>query len=385
MESYFAPSDRTSSGDIRKTHALISELPYIREIFDSVPHVMALLNRNRQIVYANVALKKMMGTDTLEALLGLRPGEAIGCIHAGEEAGGCGTSKHCRFCGAVKTILKSQQTGKPEQSEVHLSLNLRNLNIALELDMTATPFVYKEEVFTIIALHDISSRKRRTMMERIFFHDIINKLGSLKGYLELLDEETQDPEKKHLTGIMRDLGDEVIEEIQSQHRIILAENRALPVKVEQVNVPVLIRSVAQHMQQHPSAYSRKVVFNCSDPDFYINTDRLLLKRVLINLIKNALEAIEDGRSVTISCVDSGYYCEISVHNPGYIPEEIQLQLFQRSFSTKGEDRGLGTYSVKLLTEEYLRGKVLFESDQKNGTFFKVFLNVKYPEGRPAGK
>ena len=51
------------------------------------------------------------------------------------------------------------------------------------------------------------------------------------------------------------------------------------------------------------------------------------------------------------------------------PREVQLQVFQRSFSTKGENRGLGTYSIRLLTERYLKGQVSFTSSPETGTIF----------------
>ncbi|MGK0289243.1 MAG: sensor histidine kinase regulating citrate/malate metabolism, partial [bacterium] len=68
------------------------------------------------------------------------------------------------------------------------------------------------------------------------------------------------------------------------------------------------------------------------------------------------------------------WIEFSVHNPAVISKDIQLQIFQRSFSTKGENRGLGTYSVKLLSEQYLNGKVRFSSEAGKGTTFYV----RYP-------
>jgi sensor histidine kinase regulating citrate/malate metabolism len=53
---------------------------------------------------------------------------------------------------------------------------------------------------------------------------------------------------------------------------------------------------------------------------------------------------------------------------------VQLQIFQRSFSTKGDrGRGVGTYSIKLLGEQYLQGATGFESDAANGTTFWLRL------------
>jgi sensor histidine kinase regulating citrate/malate metabolism len=52
-------------------------------------------------------------------------------------------------------------------------------------------------------------------------------------------------------------------------------------------------------------------------------------------------------------------------------EDIQLQIFNRSFSTKAADRGLGTYSMKILTEKYLKGKIYFTSKPETGTSFII--------------
>ncbi|NMC40146.1 MAG: ATP-binding protein, partial [Bacteroidales bacterium] len=80
-----------------------------------------------------------------------------------------------------------------------------------------------------------------------------------------------------------------------------------------------------------------------------------------------------GETVTISFRTAEDTIIFMVHNPGYIPRDIQLQIFKRSFSTKDPSRGLGTYSVKLLTEHYLKGKVSFCSDPVNGTIFSITL------------
>jgi signal transduction histidine kinase len=54
-----------------------------------------------------------------------------------------------------------------------------------------------------------------------------------------------------------------------------------------------------------------------------------------------------------------------------MPRDVQLQVFQRSFSTKGSGRGLGTYSMKLLSERYLQGRVTFDTSPAKGTTFRA--------------
>jgi len=90
---------------------------------------------------------------------------------------------------------------------------------------------------------------------------------------------------------------------------------------------------------------------------------------------NAAEATPDQGSVSIICQNKPGVVVFSIHNIGAIPDGIQLQIFQRSFSTKGNGRGLGTYSMKLFGENYLQGKVYFTSDEKEGTRFTIELPI----------
>jgi len=64
-----------------------------------------------------------------------------------------------------------------------------------------------------------------------------------------------------------------------------------------------------------------------------------------------------------------------------MPHNVQLQIFQRSFSTKAQTgRGIGTYSIKLLGEQYLGGKVEFTSREPDGTAFVLTLPKMRDEG-----
>ena len=97
------------------------------------------------------------------------------------------------------------------------------------------------------------------------------------------------------------------------------------------------------------------------------TDRVLLGRVLDNMLRNALEATLPGGTIRAGCHAAGDDVEFRVWNPGEMPRDAQLQVFQRSFSTKGNGRGLGTYSMKLLTGRYLGGTVSFHSSAAEGS------------------
>jgi signal transduction histidine kinase len=116
------------------------------------------------------------------------------------------------------------------------------------------------------------------------------------------------------------------------------------------------------------AKNKKIVLAPDCEDVRLHIDRTLLSRVIGNLVKNALEAESAGATVTLGCKKTGDGAAFTVHNPAQMPEDSRLQVFQRSFSTKGAGRGLGTYSIRLLTEKYLKGKVSFTTGPEGTAF-----------------
>ena len=71
--------------------------------------------------------------------------------------------------------------------------------------------------------------------------------------------------------------------------------------------------------------------------------------------------------------DDGEGVVFRVHNAVVIAAEVQENIFHRRFSTKGEARGVGTYSMLLLSERYLKGSVGFSSSEATGTTFFLRL------------
>jgi signal transduction histidine kinase len=99
------------------------------------------------------------------------------------------------------------------------------------------------------------------------------------------------------------------------------------------------------------------------------------------MVKNALEASEIGQVVTLSCRRAEAGVEFSVHNQSAMSKDVQLQVFQRSFSTKGGGRGLGAYGMKLLCEHYLHGSVRFASTPAAGTTFYARFPMVFDEAK----
>ncbi len=362
----FAPAERASEPDLQKSHDAVSSLPCITGVLDAIPMSVMFLNNRRQIVSANKATLRLAGAADPRAAMGKRPGEAVNCIHAYETEGGCGTTEFCKTCGAVKAILSSID-GKSDVQECRIMLKPDGK--ALDLRVWATPFDANGIPLTIFAAMDISDEKRRRALERIFFHDIMNTASGIKGFSELLKDATASDAQEYQSTIFT-LARMIVDEINSQRMLAAAENNELTLTPAVMSSLDALKNITNLYRTHEVAKGRTIAIDPQAVDVKFTTDQVLLLRVLGNMTKNALEASKPGETVTLGCALQMKQVQFWVHNPAKMPRDIQLQVFQRSFSTKGSGRGLGTYSIKLLTEQYMKGTASFVSGS-DGTIFRV--------------
>jgi len=371
LPTEFASAERDAADQIHEQVTLFMDAPpIVGDLVGNIPDILTVLNDKRQVVYANQVLLNYLGIDSQERIQGLRPGEILDCIHAVESDGGCGTTEFCKTCGAVQAILASQQ-GKKNTKECRI---IQRSGEALDLRVWATPITYANGAFTVFSVADISHEKRRRALERIFFHDILNTAGGLQGFAELLDKVSPEDvgEVQHT---ISDLSHQLIDEILAQRQLSAAENEELVPEKKLIQTSTIATDVLRTYRNHLVAEGRHVQLDPGIVDVELHTDPVILRRVIGNMIKNALEASKPGQAVTLGCDHQDGWVRFWVHNPKVMPRHIQLQIFQRSFSTKGTGRGLGTYSMKLLSERYLDGRVSFASEEGMGTIFMAY----YPQ------
>jgi len=341
----------------------------IRSLIDAIPDILLAVNSNRQIVFANQAASDFFHVRDASELLGKRPGEAAGCLHSRETPGGCGNAESCKVCGAFLAIFHGLR-GESSLEECRMTLTG---GTPLDLSVWTRPFELDNERFLFLSLQDISNEKRRQALEKIFFHDLLNTAGGIQSISEII-EDSAPGELRELREVISSLSEQLVDEIQAQRDLLAAERGELHVQMRKTNSRVVVAKTISLYLKNEACDGKTIQASeiCEEIPFF--TDMALLLRVLGNLAKNALEATLPGGTVTVGCHSlTSDTVEFFVHNASCIPREFQLQIFNRSFSTKGHGHGLGTYSVKLLTERFLDGKVDFSSTPVEGTIFFVRL------------
>jgi len=373
-KTHFASPERSSSLDINlKNNLLASEASFL-DILGAVSGITAILDKNRQIVYANDDLLDALGIDSIEPILGKRPGETVGCIHSGENEYGCGTSEACSVCGSVNTILDSQTSGQKSSRETRITSLIDGKLISWDLNVISTPIKIRDRVFYVFTVQDISNEKRMENLERIFFHDLLNSAGNLNGLLTILKDKTDPEEAREIINLSEETSRDLLEEILNHRQIRAAEDGDLAVNIERINTNDLLKSAVGKISNHEVGRDKSILIVDHSSGADIETDKILLQRVLINMLKNALEATEKDGTVYVGVENFDDKVRFYVKNDSEMPKDVRLQIFQRSFSTKGKGRGMGTYSIKLLSENYLKGKVGFTSSESEGTVFFVDLH-----------
>lgn len=354
--------------DIKNSRMLFSSTTGVTSVLDALPYYVMILNEQRQVIHGNTNLLATLGIQ-LSSIIGNRPGDILHCVHVKEGPQGCGTSRNCNFCGIFKAFYECQKTKKRALCETRVLRELEGKEVSQEMLVVASPITLSEETITVISMADISTTKRKDYLERIFYHDILNTTSIILFYADLLSRELHADHKEMATIIMTSTL-HLVEQIKAQRDLSQAEAGELVVNVHSFTSQDILVEVENSLAGMAAEKEVTLVMDIKSHDVEVMTDRLLLKRVLTNLLKNAIEASHASSMVTLSCWEDEFI-NFSIQNESVMPEAVRLQVFERTFSTKGKNRGLGTYSIKLLTERYLKGSVNFLSDEGFGTVFTI--------------
>ena len=343
------------------------------ELLEKIPVAVVLLDENRQVVFGRERLLSLAGAELPGRADHDGIGDLVGCVNSIAADGGCGTAEACSLCGAFCAISASRERGASVTRECRLRYRRDELENDLDLTVTAAPYESGGARYTLVTVQDASGEKRRRALERVFFHDITNLAGGLAGLAGVVKTVQSTEEREEMLGMMEQSARALLDEIDAQRQLATAERGELRTSPALTNSRALLGRVVDSLRYHQVAEGRRIVVAEAVESFDWMVDATLLRRVLVNLAKNALEATEPGGVVTLDARRGGDTVRCTVHNEGVIPVDVQHQLFQRSFSTKGDGRGLGTYSVRLLSEQYLHGRVSFTSTEEDGTRFSVDL------------
>ncbi|MBM4363534.1 MAG: HAMP domain-containing protein, partial [Deltaproteobacteria bacterium] len=202
-------------------------------------------------------------------------------------------------------------------------------------------------------------------------HEIRNPLSSMALNAELLEDEvTQHPEA---SGLVRAMKSEIERLTALSERYLSVARRATPLR-EPEDIGALCRDTVAALTAEMGRHGVRVEVHADEALPAVPVDEAQLRQVLLNLLRNAREAMPDGGTVRVGVrPGSGAGVEITIDDEGPgLPPSARERLFEPFYTTKPHGTGLGLVISREIVEAH-GGALRAEAAVPRGTRFSVYL------------
>jgi two-component system NtrC family sensor kinase len=217
-------------------------------------------------------------------------------------------------------------------------------------------------------------------------HEVNNPLaviGEKAGWMRdlLSEEEFKDSENFEEYEKSIDKIEEHVERARKITHSMLGFARRMEERLDDVDINTVLNQTTELLESHARTNNIEIKMDLESNLPVIASDQSQLQQVFLNLISNAIDAIEKDGWIEIKTrqEDSQIVISIKDNGPG-IPEEYRKKVFDPFFTTKktGKGTGLGL-SVSFGIIEKLGGIITLASEKSEGTVFQVKLPIVIPE------
>lgn len=227
-----------------------------------------------------------------------------------------------------------------------------------------------------ILIDDLSSELHKTEKEaygriiRMMAHEVNNSMGGINSILDTVvefgfnDDKDKDLKESLLIARKRNVG-------LSQFMDNYASLLRLPDPVKShVNLTKLLQKTGQLFTYNAGAKNIEIRYDFPDQEVIVQADAVLLEQAISNIIKNAIEAVENDGTIVISCQDMPKGITIADNGSG-ISEEAAKQIFTPFFSTKTTGQGVGLMLVREILQAHDAKFDLATNIESGWTEFKI--------------
>jgi two-component system, sporulation sensor kinase A len=283
---------------------------------------------------------------------------------------------HGRIKERVEIVTRGEVTDFFEFKLVRLD------GTVFEAEVKGIPVIFQNKPARHIIIRDITDRKKTIELllnaEKLnvagqlaagIAHEVRNPLTAIKGFLQLM--ETQLNNHQSYFEIIQSEIDRI--ELILSELLLLAKPQDL--KFEPVLLQTLIKDVKTLIDTQAIMNNVQIIFVNDCENLIINCDKNQLKQVVINFLKNAIEAMPAGGVITIELKKHGMnqVKMIFKDNGCGMPQHVLKRVGEPFFTTKESGTGLGIMNSKQIIENH-HGTVHFWSDEK-GTIIEVILPI----------
>lgn len=204
-------------------------------------------------------------------------------------------------------------------------------------------------------------------------HEIRNPLAGIAGVIEIVGRDL--PSSSPARSVIKD----VHLEIAQINRILtdlLETARPRPPEMRASDLNTTVEHAVMLAKQQVLSKPIKIELEKSPALQVVEHDSDQIHQVLLNLLLNAVQAIEGPGSIKVQIQSEDDFAAISVTDTGRgIPPEHLPNIFRPFYTTKGNGTGLGLSLARRIVEEH-RGRIEVTSEVGKGTIFRVLLPLQ---------
>lgn len=198
-------------------------------------------------------------------------------------------------------------------------------------------------------------------------HEIKNPIAVCKGYLDMYDENNIDKYKKYIPIMKKEI----------DHTLVLLQDflcmNNIIIEKDEIDINMLIDDVSSNLKGLMKKKGIECIVDLVDDDIYINGDYNRLTQVIINLIKNSIEATSiDGTISIITTVDNNNFKLVINDNGEGMNSDVLAHIREPFYTTKVNGTGLGV-SLSYEIVEAHDGKLIYNSILGKGTTVTMLL------------
>ena len=371
---YPPPAKRLSGRDLERQLEAAAEDPRVQMMLAGPRGLGAVLNGQRQLLACNVAFQRCFGTAQPQELLGLRLGDAVGCLHADEGPDGCGTGRNCPRCGHTLALVEALLGAGPVEHTWDLSFRTGAATESASFALRATHDSLGEPSLLWLWAEETSARERQRALTRRFFHDVRNTANALAWTVEgLKAPQLAEEDLLDCTATLERLAKRMSRAVDMEDRLGGLHRQERMSARSRTSVGAIVRELVDLVQDLPPAQNRELVVDCGDAKATLETDLTAVLCILTHMVLNAFEAERSAEPVRLNVERTDHGITFAVWSRPEIPLDVAHRVFESFFTTKtGTGRGLGTYTMRLLGQTLLGGSVDFTTSAAHGTTFRFF-------------
>jgi nitrogen fixation/metabolism regulation signal transduction histidine kinase len=267
-----------------------------------------------------------------------------------------------------------------------------------QLSVKSTLLKFARDEIKIVSFQNIRNELDEREMEgwqkliRVLTHELMNSVGPISSTIstisELLSPESLSPSKSDTisSDVLADIvqGLKIIDERSKGMLDFVTRFRSLTLipnpefalhKIDEIIVCITLL-----MKEEAEKRGVEIIFRTSQSNVMAKVDRGMVEQILINLIKNAFEALNDSPNPTVTIsvwTDSSHFAYIDIADNGMgVPDNIQDKIFVPFFTTRKEGTGIGL-SLSRQLAKVQGGALALTKSTTAGTVFTLRLRSSF--------